>query len=162
MWGRQQGRALGFLQASVCSPPPVASDTDWEPTRYYEHIISLTLFHVIVIKLRSWYYCEMIIPISWVRGFNFKPRKLSKVIDLGVAKKRFGLGSVWLQNPCWSHYSPLWAEALFLQSQAFKRKPSTFSFFIEDKRNLWCGVSKVWTSTHKDCWHMLQKPKALT
>lgn len=71
----------------------------------------------------------MILPISWVRVFSFKPRKLSIVIDLVVANKRFGFGSAWLQNSCQSHYTSLPSEPSLQE----KTLPILF-FFIKDER----------------------------
>lgn len=84
----------------------------------------------------------MILPISWVRVFRFKPRKLSIVIDLVVANKRFGLGSVWLQNSCQFPYTSLPSEP------SLQEKTLPILFFSSRMREpsdvVWTGSEK-WT-----------------
>lgn len=77
---------------------------------------------------QSWHFYMTIISFSWARGFRFKPGKPSKVRDWVLARRRYGLHSVWLQYSCWSRYTPLWGEDLFLWSRAVKRNPFSFCF----------------------------------
>lgn len=101
-----------------------------------------------------WQFYRMIIPGSWVRGFRFKPGKPPKVIDLVVARKIFGLNSVWPPNSCWSRYTPLWGEALFLQSQAVQRKPSLplFSWRLRELSDMeWTGPGVLSRSSLGPC-----------
>lgn len=166
-WGGQRGREGPQIFCKRRCPPPKQVPGDWHPwsasyAKSSEYSESWILVLVIVTMPQSWHFYMTIIPVSWARGFRFKPGKPSKVTDLVLARRRYGLHSVWLQYSCWSRYTPLWGEDLFLWSRAVKRKPFPFSVFMEAARTLWCGEDRAWCSLQKDPWPLLRSPQALT